>query len=214
MNLGAHVIVAAGLGDDPVIHLGAALPDVATIGGFRMVPNAGTGRLGEGIALHHATDEAFHGHPWFLTRQKVVFDRLTDGGVRRGAARASAHVGVELLLDGELFGGAEAASRAQFVKLAFDHAAGGPDLVELVPFERRPEWLDHLSQLHRWRSPSYFSDPGGVAHRMQQILLRRPRLAMTNSEVPLVASALAEIQPSIIETAEDFVQELTQMLAN
>ncbi|NNF55696.1 MAG: hypothetical protein HKN03_14775 [Acidimicrobiales bacterium] len=212
MNLGAHVTVAAALGADPWVHLGSALPDIATIGGFRMLPGSGSGKVGDGIALHHATDEAFHSHAWFLERQKNVFDHLTDQGVRRGAARASAHVGVELLLDGELFGGNRSEARAGAVNAALLLAGTDPGLGQLVPTEMRPDWLLHLGQLHRWRPPTYFADPAAVAVQMKRILERRPRLAMTQDEVPKVEKALAAVQPSIVETAEAFLGELTELL--
>lgn len=212
MNLGAHVTVAAALGADPWVHLGSALPDIATIGGFRMLPGSGYGKVGDGIALHHATDEAFHSHSWFLLRQKQVFDQLTASGVRRGAARASAHVGVELLLDGELFEGDHFDTRAQAVNAAFVLAGTDPGLGGLVAAEVRPDWLVHLGRLHSWRPPTYFADPAAVAVQLKRILENRARLAMTHDEVPKVEEALAAVQPSIVETAEAFLGELTDSL--
>ena len=205
--------IAAAVVEDPLFHLGSALPDVATIGGFRMVPGSGTGAIGEGIAFHHATDNAFHSHSWFTSRQKVVFDHLTASGVGRGAARASAHVGVELLLDGELFGGVHAAERNEVVVGAFGMAIDAPNTDQLVPDEMQVEWQNHLSQLHRWRSPDYFRDPERVAQRMETILSARRRLAMGPNDVAKVTSALAEVQPTIAATAEDFVAEMITLLA-
>ncbi len=212
MNLGAHITIAAELFDDPLIHLGSALPDVATIGGFRMVPGSGTGPIGEGIAFHHATDTEFHSHGWFTSRQKTVFDDLTAAGVGRGAARASAHVGVELLLDGELFGGAHGQVRNDAVVAAFGLAVDAADTEQLVPDEMQPDWQHHLGQLHRWRSPNYFRDPAGVAKRMEVILSARPRLAMGPDDVAKVTIALAGIQPSISETSEEFLAEMIDAL--
>lgn len=212
MNLGAHITIAAALFDDPLVHLGSALPDVATIGGFRMVPGSGTGPIGEGIAFHHATDNEFHSHPWFTSRQKTVFDRLTQLGVGRGAARASAHVGVELLLDGELFAGTHGPVRNDAVVGAFQIAATAADTEQLVPVEMRVDWQGHLGQLNRWRSPDYFRDPAGVARRMETILSARPRLAMDQDDVEKVTVALAEIQPSIADTSESFLGEMIDAL--
>ena len=212
MNLGAHITIAAALFDDPAVHLGSALPDVATIGGFRIVAGSGTGSVGTGIAFHHATDSVFHSHPWFTSRQKQVFDALTAAGVSRGAARASAHVGVELLLDGELFGGEEGERRDASVGAAFAQATTVDGLESLVAYDARQQWKRHLDQLHRWSSPTYFRQPMGVARRMETILLARPRLAMGSDDVATVAAALEDVQPSIVDSAEAFCDEMIDLL--
>jgi hypothetical protein len=212
VNLGGHVIVAAAVHDDPVVHLGAALPDVATVGGFRMVGGAGRGAIGQGIALHHATDAAFHGHEWFTSHLRWMIDSLIAAGVARGAARAAAHVGVELLLDGTLFSGAGGGERTEAVSAAFDRAPGADGLSSLVVNEAQQDWMVHVAGLPRWKPPSYFHDPHRVAHRLHAILAQRPRLAMTSDDVAKVGAALAEVQPSITATAEDFVAELSTRL--
>lgn len=210
MNLGAHVTIAAALFDDPVLHLGSALPDVATIGGFRMVPGSAAGQLGRGVAFHHATDSLFHSHQWFTSRQKNVFDALSEVGVGRGAARASAHVGVELLLDGELF--ANVPERSDPVATAFHTAPDVEGIHAVVPEAMHERWRAHLDQLHRWRTPAYFRDPEAVAHRMESILAARPRLAMGSDDVAKVADALADAQPSIARSAEQFLSEMVEEL--
>ncbi len=214
MNLGGHVVVAAALSDDPAVHLGAALPDVATIGGFRMVGGAGRGAVGRGIVFHHATDAVFHGHAWFTSLMRLVIDSSTAAGVGRGAARASAHVGVELLLDGMLFAGAAGEGRAEIVSTAFGHATHAEGMSDLVAGDARHDWMAHVAGLSLWRTPSYFNDPYQVAHRLQALLDRRPRLAMTAHDVAKVGSALAEVHPTITETADDFVADLIQRLGS
>jgi hypothetical protein len=193
-----------------MVHLGSALPDIATIGGFKMLPHSANGPVGRGVAFHHATDRLFHSHDWFTFRQKSVFDDLTDAGVGRGAARASAHVGVELLLDGELFH--DRPERSGSVTRAFEAAHTTPGIGEVVPEASRQRWHEHLSKLPSWRTPTYFRDPHSVARRMESILSARPRLAMKPDEVERVAVALAAVQPSIKDSAEDFLAELVDEL--
>lgn len=193
-----------------MVHLGSALPDIATIGGFRMLPGSAKGSIGEGVAFHHATDNIFHSHKWFTSRQKLVFDDLTAAGVGRGAARASAHVGVELLLDGELFH--ERPERSAWVAQAFDRAETAPGISDIVPVHSRIGWQDHLSRLPQWRTPTYFRDPAAVARRMEAILSARPRLAMKPDDVARVAAALESVQPSISDTAEEFLADMVDAL--
>ncbi len=210
MNLGAHVTLAAAHFGDPMVHLGSALPDIATIGGFRMLPGSAKGSIGEGVAFHHATDNIFHSHRWFTSRQKLVFDDLTAAGVGRGAARASAHVGVELLLDGEIFHGRP--ERSASVAQAFDRAETAPGIADIVSVHSRAGWQHHLSRLPQWRTPTYFRDPSAVARRMEAILSARPRLAMKPDDVARVAAALESVQPSISDTAEEFLADMVDAL--
>jgi hypothetical protein len=210
VNLGAHVTIAAEHFGDRLVHLGSALPDIATIGGFRMLPGSAEGPVGKGVAFHHATDNLFHSHRWFTSRQKLVFDDLSAAGVGRGAARASAHVGVELLLDGELF--SNHPERSSFVAQAFSMATAAPGIGEVVPEASRQRWSDHLSRLPHWRTPTYFRDPHAVARRMESILSARRRLAMKPDDVERVATALASVQPSIVDSAEDFLAEMVEGL--
>lgn len=214
MNLGAHVVVAASLSDLPLVRLGAALPDIATIGGFRMVPATSPGPVADGIALHHRTDAAFHSHRWFIERQRAVGAALRAAGVTRGAARASAHVGIELLLDGALFKSGTGSDRVDAVGEALAHAHPPEPLAPLVADADRPAWLAHLAGLPHWRPPHHFADPAAVARRLHAILSTRPRLAMRADEIPAVEAALTEIQPSIAGTAERFLVDLIEQVAH
>src|SRR5262249_37010803 len=60
------------------------------------------GLLGDGIALHHSADHAFPAQPWFLEPERELRPSLSPDALPDGAARACAHVGPELLLDGAL----------------------------------------------------------------------------------------------------------------
>ena len=58
--------------------------------------------IAAGVALHHATDGAFHELPAVTGLMRELDDRLAAAGCARGPRRAVAHIGVELLLDGVL----------------------------------------------------------------------------------------------------------------
>src|ERR1051325_9448351 len=131
VNFVGHIAAGLRVGDDrqPTAFLvGTALPDFASMARTRLRP--ANGSLAEGIALHHAIDHAFHAHDWFLDAERDVRDSLRADGLPDGAARACAHVGPELLLDGALLDD-DAVARA--VDRVYDVLADPPDdVLDLV----------------------------------------------------------------------------------
>ena len=214
MNAGGHIAVVAGLSGqeaEPGLLLGSALPDLAAMGRFRLLGATANASVAKGIFLHHRTDEAFHRHPWFTRRNRALIEQLQEAGVQRGPARACSHVGIELLLDGELL---RHQSLTQATTTAF--AAIGPrrpDLSSLVLAPHSERWLQHLDRLADHQLPTDYHDPWAVARRLQRILARRPRLALAQELVGTVAEVLAGHKPEIDATAGSLVAELTAEIA-
>jgi hypothetical protein len=217
VNAGGHIAVAsevvASSGRRPELGelLGSALPDLAAMGRFRLTGAARTPGLAAGIGLHHRTDEQFHRHPWFRQRNRQLTDELAAAGLDRGPAMACSHVGIELLLDGELLrhpaaGDASAAAFAEIASLTVD-------LVQLVGPADRRRWLTHLDAFARRRLPTDYGDPDAVAHRLHRILAARPRLALAERHITPVAAALARCKPGIDATAGAVVDDLARRLA-
>lgn len=203
MNIGGHIAVARVLGTDSVTWLGAALPDIAAMGRFNLLGDSPTGALAQGVNLHHRTDDVFHSHSWFRTRQSALFATLTASGVSRGAARAVAHVGPELLLDGQLL--SDEATRRD-VTVGMNHVGERLDEIQtLVRAEHRQSWRQHLIAVAQRRSPTDLNDPFAVAELLGRILARRPRLHLEISQVSVVGSILAEAQSTIVAGAEELV---------
>ena len=88
MNLVGHVAVAVEHAPDATAPYlaGAMLPDLAAMARVRLAPAGGD--LGDGVAVHHAADAAFHASRWFNDRSQALRDALLEAGVDRGAARA------------------------------------------------------------------------------------------------------------------------------
>src|SRR5687768_8762401 len=78
------------------------LPDLASMAGVRLDTTELPDDVAAGVRHHYAADAAFHGHESFIRLLRTVRTALADAGVARGPARAAAHVGVELALDGWL----------------------------------------------------------------------------------------------------------------
>ncbi len=219
MNIASHIAVADLALDGRLTAtaraghlLGSALPDLAGMARFRLLGSTDDGPVDDGIAVHHRTDDLFHRHPWFSTRNRTIHDELRGAGLARGPAMACGHVGIELLLDGAI--------------LSDDHVAGacGAALAAIEPRRdalgdlvtepgRHADWQHHLSRLAAWRLPDDYDDPWAVAARLERILARRPRLALPPNRIPLVAETLAAHQPGIAATARDLITELAAELA-
>ena len=192
--------------------VGAALPDIAAMGRFRLAAPSTDRAVRGGIDLHHRTDDAFHRHPWFRRNAKAVTDELDRAGLTRGAARACGHVGVELLLDGRLLH--DRSDLGPSVQWTIAELAR-PDLLlsDLVGPEHRPAWAAHLQAVSAWTLPDDYRLPAAVAERLQRILTRRPRLAFGPDQVATVAAVLTERQPILEADLEEMVTDLSETLA-
>lgn len=214
MNFVGHVAVAIGHrhtsggghhGDGYL--LGAALPDLAAMGRFRLLGRPVDGSVARGVDLHHRTDEVFHRHPWFRACTSTVTRRLEAVGLPRGAARACGHVGVELLLDGHLLA-ADPGLGPSVQRTIAEADRRVDDLEPLVAEPQRPGWRHHLGRLAGWPVPDDYDEPAAVAARLQRILARRPRLAFDRDGVALVARVLDEQRAAVADGAAALLDDL------
>lgn len=183
MNLFGHAAVASWRSSEPSLALGAMLPDLVGLARVR-APTPLSEPTRAGIELHHETDRIFHSAGAFVSLCARAIELLQERGVPRAAARATAHVGVELLLDGELTEDERARARFQAA-------------LELTS--------EHLDEVFAWRDgqdaarvcavgarllgadiPDAYRDPDRVAERVYRILARRPRLAFPEAQLPAV----------------------------
>jgi len=193
MNFFAHATLAAARSPEPAYVLGAMLPDLAAMAGDRLA-GVDDGELAAGVAFHHESDAAFHATPEFVARCTHGRRALERAGVGRGAARAVAHVGTELLLDGWI-------AHAQGISPHYRRAlALGPELGGRLCW-RRGEGAGHWPRLCRRLLaspvPASYDDPAFVCARLVRILSRRPRLALAPSEEPAVRRWLREARAEL-----------------
>ncbi|HEY6879399.1 MAG TPA: hypothetical protein VI299_15335 [Polyangiales bacterium] len=195
MNFIGHAAVALWQRAAPTFVLGSMLPDFAGMAGVRMGAGPrGEPELAAGVALHHRTDEVFHAAPAFVALQQRTLDALTPLGVPRGCARAVGHIGVEMLIDGELLcdgGLAEAYVRALQAEVALDG---------VFPERESQERYHQLrARLVQHGVPYDYGDPDAVLRRLQYVLSRRPRLAIAESFAPHVRALLPRLQHEVRE---------------
>lgn len=206
MNFFGHAAVASWYGDAAAVALGAMLPDFEAMCGARIaaVDDAG---VGEGVALHHATDAVFH----VAAPVRALFGeaerRLAARGVRRGPMRAAAHVGVELLLDGVLLDDARHRD-AYTAGLA----------IASVPVRWRDDGDDvRFGRLHaRLRAyglPDDLRRPASVGDRGVRTLSGRRLLAPSPDERLAIAIVLAELAATVEAAADDVLRAVRDGLA-
>ncbi len=207
----ARAMTVAGEGPDPHVLLGAALPDLASMGHFRLLGETANLRVARGIAAHHRTDDLFHRHRWFSARNRRLTAELAQAGLGRGPSMACSHVGIELILDGQLLANGDTAAQ---VTSAFDAIAEArAELGDLVGDEKAESWDRHLGLLDERRLPRDYARPEAVAARLSRILASRPRLALPDHQIGIVAEHLAQHQPAIDASAEALIDELATTLA-
>lgn len=210
MNFFGHAAVACWRSDAPAFVLGAMLPDFATMIHARP-PSSSHSELGDGIAFHHVTDAAFHATPTFRALMARANAELVAGGVRRGSARAAAHVGVEILLDAELAHD----SRARLAYLAALKSGIDPALALEIAWQNENQ-RDRFAELCRALASRGLSaghvSPELVSLRLSRALAGHPRLAL-DAAAELVVSAWARTaSPLVAESAPTLIEELRRAL--
>jgi hypothetical protein len=206
LNFFAHSVVASWHSNDARFVLGAMLPDLASMAGVR-VHSASDVELQRGIDMHHATDAAFHSASIFTSFCADAIARLTREGVERGTARAVAHVGVELTLDGVLSSHRE--SRALY-SAALDVAISGglEGALTVTPVESLGRLTTGLGRLARASIPEAYADPEVVADRLRMILASRPRLAMRPTDLAPVRDWAADVKPLVAERSQALLEQV------
>jgi hypothetical protein len=197
VNYFGHAAVASWRDSSPGRSLGAMLPDFATMSRIRLAePTDET--IARGIALHHATDSAFHDLPPVLALMRELDERLLAENVARGPRRAVAHIGIELLLDGVLV--AEQAYRDSYTA-ALAHDTSG---VTFRDESDAPRFAALHARLQSYGVPDDLREPGSIVQRLHRMLAHRPLLAPSSSDLTGIRTALVAHRPRV-EVATDTV---------
>ncbi len=206
LNFFAHAVVASWHSSNARFVLGAMLPDLAGMTGIRL-HGASDVEVQRGIDLHHTTDAAFHTAPIFTTFCAEAIARLSGEGVERGTARAVAHVGVELTLDGVL--GHDHESRELYAA-ALDVAISGglAGKLSVTPAADIERLTIGLGRLARAPIPEAYADPEVVADRLRVILASRPRLAMRASDFDPVRRWALDVRPRVADRSQELLEQV------
>ncbi len=195
----------------PTLILGSMLPDFATMSGNRL-ESVDDPVLAEGVALHHATDRAFHGAPRFVEwcRSGSV---LKEAGLSYGASRACAHVGCELMLDAWLIA-TDSGHVGRYYRAALERAIPLATAVTWRDPEGTDRYLTLLARLDNWGVPTGYDDDRVVAERLSRILEGRPRLAFSAEQLPVVEAWARDQRVKIDAEAEALVEGVIAALSD
>jgi len=207
LNFFGHAVVAGWFESEPRFVLGSMLPDFATMSGTRLA-GVGDGRVAAGVALHLRTDDAFHSAPRFLALSAIAREALEQRAVGWGTARAVAHVGTELLLDGVLL--TRHASEPYVDALEAAHALGQADAAAFAFRDQGAGFPVLLQRLREAGPPHAYREPERVAEFLERALSRRPRLCFQPGERELVAQVLHELAPHVEAGASELMTHLRQ----
>lgn len=194
VNFFGHAWLAVERRPDAGFVLGAMLPDLAAMAGVR-IERVADGAAAAGLRFHHEADAAFHRAAGFRALSTAATRALSGAGVSRGPARAIAHVGIELLLDGWL-------AKERGVPEAYLAALGtAPVLAPAIVLRpaRSPARL--LAVCERVAAApvadAAWCEPEPLALRLARILAPHPRLALAARELPAVAAWAAGARSAV-----------------
>jgi hypothetical protein len=195
VNYFGHAAVASWLVREPdavgPVVLGAMLPDFSNMCRAHLAREQPDAAIARGVALHEATDAAFHQLPAATGLMRELDDRLERAGCARGPRRAVAHVGTELLLDGVFVD--DAGYRAAFeAGLACESAVAWSD-----GDAGDARFATLMSRLRDYGVPDDLRDPEMIAQRLARILAPRPLLAPSPDDMRAIRAALIAHRPRV-----------------
>ncbi|MEM9072871.1 MAG: hypothetical protein AAGE52_30470 [Myxococcota bacterium] len=208
MNFFGHCCVAAWTHTNRAFVLGTMLPDFATMSGGRIQGSSSTD-VSEGIAHHHATDSVFHSATTFVHLCATSSKRMDSEEVRWGTARAVAHIGVELFLDGWLLERQPENVRASYLE-ALERAK--PEDLGSGLHWRKDETSDRFEALRKrllnYGLPAEIGDPEVVLSRLKGALRGRSRLAILHEDEAAIARELDRLVEEVRSHAATLMEEV------
>jgi len=211
VNFFGHATVAGWQSSHSGFVFGAMLPDFAAMCGnsLREVLDL---EVRAGVDLHLATDHVFHRAPMFVDLCNRSVECLFSRGVKRPSARAAAHAGVELMLDGAL--SADLVARANYLSALY--AGESEEMAEKIKWRDpwlRSDWCRLLAILRSADFPQGYRETDFVVERLVNILSHRPRLALApGNELAAVAGWVDEARSLVEAKTPALLEQVKQGL--
>ncbi len=207
MNFVAHSHVTLDCDGATLEHaFGAALPDLASMAGTRVDKSLLDPRVAEGVALHHMADKAFHALERFRTGSAEIRNCLLEAGVGTGPARAVAHGGYELLLDGCVL------ERPGVPEEFAAVLAAGRQIDPAVTAGDGARWRELSASLEEQQWWLGYTDPEMVARALHRRLSHRRLLRFDAAEIGAVATVLASARSGVAADADEVLSAVGEAL--
>ncbi len=204
MNYVGHALVASKINptaNDFYIY-GSMLPDFVGMARTKLNKPIDDTDIARGVALHYATDRIFDQNKHFRRIKSEFFSRHVEF-LPRGAARACADPGSEILLDGyvlEIGGAGEMFERV--IETVNKSSAW------VGRFAVNPQALIELnSKMSDYGAPYVYRLAEFAAVSLQRRLRDRPRLSFSEDLIPRVAEVFEDQQKMIYELAPKMISQ-------
>lgn len=204
MNYFGHAVLASERTRDCRFVLGAMLPDLASIL-HTACPTSREPVLGDGLAFHHATDAVFHQATTFVELNHDALGILRALGLRRGPARAVAHIGTEMLLDANL---CQHEGHRETYQDALRYAACSRLDLAWLSAEHAQAFTGLATHLLERGEAAHSAAPERLSFRLARALEGRERLALSEDELPLVARFGELFAPRVTDATESLLCEV------
>ena len=187
MNYLSHAVIAAEFSPVALFVLGSMLPDFANM--LRVpLPRLEETQLQDGVRFHHRTDAVFHDLPSFVELNQQALHELRERSVSRGPSRATAHIGIEMLIDAIL---AEDPVGMQAYSAALRAGASTDAIWAPLPtteIKRVRRLLEHLAEGGK---ELHAASAARLSERIGHALAGRPRLEPTALELGVISNFCA-----------------------
>ncbi len=200
MNFYSHAVVASWLSPDPGFVLGAMLPDLCRMAGEK--PIRGAGVILDGVRCHEHTDEIFHAHGEFRRLCADAFNGLSARGLARGSAKAGAHIGVELLIDGALFD--DEFGRSHYLK----SIQASPALLSSVQLSAGLSRV--LAAMRERGVERAHTSANAIARRIDYATRGRRRLALGQGDIPRIGDWAEAARAGVVAATPTLIRDVAK----
>ncbi len=210
MNYSGHLLEAIAIRPDAsdAFNFAVMAPDMVGIAGTRLSKDCSDAELVAGVNFHYATDDALNGNRKF-TLVKEKYRNIHEQYLPRGAARACADPGSEMLLDGYALQRDDVAQAFQRVM----NAAAAEEFPLRQLATDGQALVDVVRKYQQHGPPFAYRNPVEVAYMLHRRVQSRQRLRFDASALPKVAETFKDQQAYLAKIAGSLFEDTARALS-